>query len=171
MREEGLVLLVVFLGTLALTGVLVYTYHRRKRDLIQARMQLQTRILDRFDSAQDFAGFLESEGGRRFLAGLSDERGWRPARRIVNGVSVGLVLVALSAAFFIMALVESERHIAFPGVITLALGLGFLAASWASHRLSKAWGLIDGDGEATVRRLGLEPPAIGGRHDAGGGEV
>jgi len=160
MREEGLVLLIVFLGTLALIGVLVYTYHRRKRDLIQARMQLQTRILDRFDSPQDFAGFLETDGGQRFLAGLSDERGWRPARRIVTGVSVGLVLVLLSGAFFLIALVETERHIAFPGFITLALGLGFLAASFASYRLSKAWGLMNGDAEATVRRLGVEPPLL-----------
>lgn len=169
MREEGLIVLVVFLASLALIGILIYTYHRRKRDLIQARSQLQTRVLDRFDSAQEFAGFLNSEGGRRFLSGLTDERGWRPAKRIVTGVSAGLVLVLLSVAFFIMALVEMERAIAFPGFIALSLGLGFLAASWASYRLSKAWGLMNGDGEAPVRRLGLEPPTAGG-HDAGGGE-
>ncbi|HMB51879.1 MAG TPA: hypothetical protein VKU40_01095 [Thermoanaerobaculia bacterium] len=169
--HEGVALVVIFLGAMALTGFLIFTYFRRKRDLIQARAQLQTRVLDRFDSPQEFTGFLNTEGGQRFLSGLTDERGWRPARRIVNGVSVGLVLVALSLAFFVIAMVQERTQIAYPGFITLALGLGFLAASFASYRMSKAWGLMNGDDDG-FQRLGLDRPArtgLGG--DASGGEL
>lgn len=173
--HEGTALVIIFLGAMSLAGFLIYTYFRRKRDLIQARAQLQTRVLDRFDSPQEFTGFLNTEGGQRFLSGLTDERGWRPARRIINGVSVGVVLVVLSFAFFVIALVQERTEIAFPGFITLALGLGFLAASFASYRLSKAWGLMNGDDDG-FQRLGLDHPARVDRRsdrgaDATGGEV
>lgn len=165
MREEGLLLLFVFIPTAIIFGLWLYGRQRRSRELIQARMQIQTRVLDHFDSAQEFAGFLQTEGGQKFLAGLSDERGWRPAKRIVTGVSIGVVLVVLSLAFFVMAMVEMERRIAFPGFLGLSLGIGFLVASLASYKLSKAWGLIGGEGGEATR---LDLPARA--YDDAGGE-
>ena len=111
---------------------------------MQAQVDLQTRILNRFDSPQEFSSFLQTDGGQRFVTGLTHERDWRPARRIIVAVQIGIVLAVLGLGFFVLAGITQRVELAYPGTIILFLGIGFLASSLASYRMSKNWSLLPG---------------------------
>ena len=99
MPVEAVVLPILFVSIFAVLAYWIYSRQRRQRELLQAQVDLQTRILDRFDSPQEFSTFLQTEGGRRFLSGLGQERGgWRPARRIMAAVQAGLIFTCWGSA-------------------------------------------------------------------------
>jgi hypothetical protein len=145
MPAEAVILPILFVSFFAVVGYWIHARQRRQREVLAAQQDLQTRILERFDSAQEFSHFLQTEGGRRFLAGLTDERGWRPARRIMAAVQIGIVITALGLGLFVLANVVGNREVAWPGIMILFLGLGFLASAAASWLMSKKWGLLPGD--------------------------
>ena len=131
---------------LSFFGALSYVFHlrsRHNRERLQAQMDLQTRMLERFASAQEFTAFLTTEGGQKFVAGLSQEpAGWAPARRILGGLQAGLVLCLLGAGLVVIAAIETEVEPAYFGIVCISLGLGFLGSSALSYRLSRGWGLL-----------------------------
>jgi hypothetical protein len=142
MPVEAVVLPIVFLSFFSVLAFWIHTRQRRQRELLAAQQDLQTRILERFDSPQEFSQFLQTDGGRRFLSGLTDERGWRPARRIMTAVQVGIVVTSLGLALFALAAFTNERDFTYPATIIFFLGAGFLASALASYRMSKRWGLL-----------------------------
>lgn len=156
MSSDAIVFPILFLLFFAVLAFWLYTRFRRSQDLIKARMELQTRVLERFESPSEFTAFLDTEGGRRFLAGLSDERGWRPIRRILSAVQWGLVLACFGGGFVVLRYAVSESWVIVPGILALALGLGFLASAVASFRLSKAWGLLGPAGDDDLRQLAAD---------------
>lgn len=132
--------IVVPVALFAMVGVIVWLALRNKQVRLRTQAEFQKSLLDKFSSGQEFAGFLESEGGKKFLDQL-----WSPrasARRrllaiIVLGVifsTVGLGLLALG--FF----AHGQRGIMFPAVVFLALGVGFLISAVITNRLLKQWG-------------------------------
>lgn len=137
---------IVPVAVVSFFAVLAFLFHlrsRHNRERLQAQMDLQTRILERFESAQEFAAFLGTEGGQKFVAGLSQEAaGWAPARRILGGLQAGLVLSLLGGGLLVIAAIESRNGFAYLGIVALALGLGFLGSSALSYRLSRGWGLL-----------------------------
>lgn len=153
MPTEAIVFPILFFLFFAVLGFWIYTRFRRSQDLIKARMELQTRVLERFESPSEFTAFLDTEGGRRFLAGLTDERGWRPARRILSAVKWGLVLAFFGAGFVVLRYAIAEEDFIVPGILVLSLGFGFLASATASWVLSKAWGLMGPDADDDLRQL------------------
>jgi hypothetical protein len=142
MPVEAVVLPILFVSFFAVLAYWIHMRQRRQRELLAAQQDLQTRILERFDSPQEFSHFLQTDGGRRFLSGLTDERGWRPARRIMTAVQVGIVVTALGLALFALAAFTKERDFTYPATIIFFLGVGFLASALASYRMSKRWGLL-----------------------------
>lgn len=133
---------------------LAYVFHlrsRHNRERLQAQMDLQTRILERFESPQEFTAFLTTSGGQKFLSGLSQEAaGWAPARRILGGLQAGLVLCLLGAGLLVIAAIETEVEPAYFGIVFISLGLGFLGSSALSYRLSRGWGLLPPRREADL---------------------
>lgn len=127
-------------------SALTFVFHLRakhNRERLQAQMDLQTRILERFESPQEFTAFLTTSGGQKFLSGLSQESaGWAPAKRILGGLQTGLVLCLLGIGLIVISAIENEVEPAYFGIIALALGLGFLGSSALSYRLSRGWGLL-----------------------------
>lgn len=134
----------IILGQLALVGwfawiIAGWAQHRARR-----RAELQGRMLERFASAQEFAAFLDSENGRRFLESLAGAAG-APAIRILRAVQAGIVLCALGIGIWIAgaAFAPRENPVLVPaGEVVLALGVGFLLAASVSYRISRAWGLV-----------------------------
>lgn len=153
MSTDAIVFPILFILLFSFLGYWLYTRFRRSQDLIKARMELQTRVLERFESPSEFTAFLDTAGGRRFLAGLTDERGWRPVRRILSAVQWGLVLAFFGTGFVILRYAIGEEGLLVPGILGLSLGFGFLAAATASWVLSKAWGLMGADADDDLRRL------------------
>jgi hypothetical protein len=60
-------------------------------------------------------------------------------------VQIGIVITALGIGLFVLANVVGNREVAWPGIMILFLGLGFLASAAASWLMSKKWGLLPGD--------------------------
>jgi len=144
MPTEAIVLPILFISFFAVLGFWIYHRQQRQRELLRAQVELQTRILDRFASAQEFSGFLQTEGGQRFLSGLTHEGGWRPARRIITTVQTGLVITVLGCGIFALAGAAGQEEIRYPAIIVLFLGIGFLASALSSYLMSKRWGLLPG---------------------------
>lgn len=138
--------IIVPIAVVSFFAVLAYLFHlrsRHNRERLQAQMDLQTRILERFESAQEFSAFLGTEGGQKFVAGLSQEAtGWAPARRILGGLQAGLVLCLLGGGLLVIAAIDGRNAPVYFGIVALALGLGFLGSSALSYRLSRGWGLL-----------------------------
>lgn len=140
---EAVIVPFVFVTVCSLLAFAFHLKSRHNRERLQAQMDLQTRMLERFASAQEFTAFLTTEGGQKFVAGLSQEpAGWAPARRILGGLQAGLVLCLLGLGMLVIAALESQNAPAYFGIGFLSLGLGFLGSSALSYRLSRGWGLL-----------------------------
>lgn len=113
---------------------------------------LHSRLLDRFAASQELIAFLEGESGRRYFDALQTE-GHDPFSRILNGVQLGVVLTLLGLSLLLVRTGEDGRELKnvllLLGIPGVALGLGFLISSAVSHRLSKSWGLFDGNRRQT----------------------
>lgn len=145
MPVEAIIFPILFLTVFSCLAYWIHVRSRRSRERLQAQMELQSKILARFDSAQEFAGFLQTEGGRTFLSGLAEqpvER--RPTQRILTAVQIGIVIAMFGVGLCLIAWIENTTDPALPGVVLLCIGAGFLIAAAASYRLSKSWGLLGG---------------------------
>ena len=126
------------LGFFTLVALIVWMVIRNSQSRSRARMEFQRHLLDKFSSGREFAEFLDSKGGQRFL-----EEAWSPQAsakdRIVRTVRTGVVLTVLGGGFFVLS--AMRRGFAAAAVILLALGIGFLLSALVSYRLSEKLGL------------------------------
>lgn len=136
-------------GILATLGWILRSYlaHRRQLKTTALQAELQGKLLDKFDSNEDLRTYLESDVGERFLLSATVEQA-SPLRRILGSVQIGLILTAAGLAFLIMEPRFTDPHdslgMIFMGTLSLALGIGFLVSAGVSTRLSRVWGLLDG---------------------------
>lgn len=120
----------------AMIVVLFWLFMRQRQARIQARIQLQKQLLDKFSSGREFAEFLGSEGSRQFLQEFwSQSRG--PGGPILSAMRNGVVLTVLGLGMLGLSL--TRRGFLVPGVLVLALGVGFLISMAISYRLSQQW--------------------------------
>jgi uncharacterized membrane protein len=140
--------ILVPISLFAMVAVIVWLAVRHKQARLRAQAEVQKHLLDKFGSGQEFAAFLETKGGQKFLDELSSPR---PSvrERMVKSLSAGVILSALGVGCLALALfVRGQHGLIFPAVIVLALGAGFLIVAFISHRLSKQWGKSDESGAA-----------------------
>jgi hypothetical protein len=140
----------VFLALFGLAAWFFWLDAKRRQALVQARSDLQNRLLEKFASPQDVAQFLQTEGGRRFLQGLTSEHR-RAGRGILFAMQVGVILTALGLAVVGLGFAYPPKEGGNPGVIIgaliLALGIGFLISAAISYSLSKKWGILEIGGQ------------------------
>lgn len=123
--------------------------NRRLDRLAKMHHELQNKILDKFGTSQEMIDYLGTDPGKRLLDAPVVEHG-SPYGRILGSVQAGIILVLGGAAFLVVTrLVDlggagDEAGFVFVGVLTLALGLGFLISAYAAHVLSRSYGLING---------------------------
>lgn len=125
---------------------------KRRQAQGQAQTDLQHRLLEKFSSPQEIGDFLQTEGGQRFLSGLTLERkhagNKHAGKRILLALQIGTVvsllgIATLSLGFLYPMNRPGEPHPAVIfGLLVLAVGIGFLVSAGISYRLSKAWGLF-----------------------------
>ena len=129
---------------------------RRRREHLKTITEFHNRLLDKLGSVGDFAQFLQTEGGTRFLDTLSSERGSSgPRDRIMRNTSAGIILLALGAGLVVSSWMLPYDRGAFGvlGAIVLSLGVGFLLSSAASLRLARALGVLDQDAGTRTPRI------------------
>ena len=108
------------------------------------KSQLQNKIVDKFQSVQEFNDFLQSQEGNKFLSFMKFN-GLAPKEKLLSSLSKGVILVTLGIALIIVGQIFTEEmkyFIAF-GIVFIALGAGFLISTFISYTLSKKWGIID----------------------------
>ena len=140
----------IVMGVVGVTGLVVlligfsaWIFSRRRQERARAQFDLQRRMLEKFESASEFVAFLNSESGRKFLETVSSESASQ-AGRIFGSIQKGAIFTLMGIVGFSIVAYDIDELIplAVPSGIALAIGLGYLISAFASHRLSKQWGLL-----------------------------
>ncbi len=126
--------------TMAFVGWIIYL----TASLIRRRQQtmMQKHLLERFASAQDFAQFMQSPAGQKYVTGFTDVV-TSPRNSILSSVRTGCVL-----AFGGMGCIAGSNsmppyfHVGWVvGCVAFAAGLGFLVSAAISYFLAKKLGI------------------------------
>jgi hypothetical protein len=126
----------IVLGELALLGLVIWVVAGRMQERARWRMDLQTRLLERFSSPGELQQFLESEAGRRFVGSLSPRSSIGP--RMLLAIQAGGVLTILGSGLQI----TGTPDLLDPGIALVALGLGLVASALVTWILARMWGLL-----------------------------
>jgi hypothetical protein len=129
------VLLATTVGLLVWVVYMVGNLIRRRQ---QAGMQKQ--ILDKFASAQDFAQFIQSPAGQKYVMSFTDAV-TSPRNSILNSVRTGILLLALGPALLTVSMRTGLWVLDLLGMSSACLGMGFLVSAVVSYFLVKKAGL------------------------------
>lgn len=119
----------MMLSMWAFFGTLLYilgtTLRRRQRN------QMQQHVLDKFSSAKDFADFLQSPAGQKYVMSFA-ETAISARNAILNSVRIGVVLVFTGAG-----LQATNFAATRVGVVLVMVGVGFLVSAAISYFLTR----------------------------------
>jgi hypothetical protein len=146
-----------FIAFLVITGVVVWVIRmivtsRRWNKLSKVQYDVHSKLLDRFTTNEDLLAYMQTPAGRRFLESapirLPDEPRsmTAPFSRILWSVQAGIVLVLTGIGLLYVSSTLTDEPAQFfmvIGVITLALGGGFIVSAVAAYALSRKLGLLD----------------------------
>jgi hypothetical protein len=148
--DEYVAVIFVFGVAAALLIVLIIaTVARMQRE--KHRVALQKAILERMGSVKDFAEFLTTSQGERFLGSLAPGHFASQNRRILVSVRVGTVLLTIGV-FLMVALHTTlfgnfgntpPRPLLLGMLLLLAAGLGMLLSAAVSFVLARRLGMLD----------------------------
>ncbi len=128
----------IIFGNLAFITVAVsFFWWRARRQQYQA--EVQSKLIERFGSTPELITFLNSEAGRDFVNGVQTGTMTVARERVLSGIRRAIILSFLGAAFMALWGVMREDGLAWPGILFLAVGLGYGIATWVSVTLSKRW--------------------------------
>ena len=124
------------LGFFIMVVLLAYFGLRRKQVVAREQAELRKHLLDKFATGQEFAAFLETQGGKQFLAEMS-----QPRRNPWMSFTGGIVCTTLGLAWFFSGLLLFRaKDQTFPGILLLAIGVGLLISAIVSHKLASNTG-------------------------------
>ena len=126
------------LGLFALILAIVLTARHRRARL---RSEERFRLIERFESPDELARFMESPNGARFLGEFAAKEP-DPRRKVLFVIGLGIVMMAVGVAFVLLSLlsVGGEREaFLIPGVLCSLGGGGFLTAGFTAAFLSRRW--------------------------------
>jgi len=125
--------------------------HRRWLRSTKLQMDIHNRLMERLSSSADVQAYLESAATNRLLLDMPvtsegpSPRVSAPINRIMWSVQAGIVLGMAGIGLLIGQRYwpDSENVLTIPGVLILAVGIGFILASGASYILSGRLGLLE----------------------------
>jgi len=126
----------------------IFQTNRRILKLAGMQVDMQTRLIEKFDNAEELRTYLDSDAGRHLLKATPVEKS-SPYGRILGSIQAGVILTLGGLAVFLIrnhVPGDSGEDFAmmFLGALGIAIGLGFLISAIAAFWLSKSWGLING---------------------------
>ena len=128
--KEWFVMLVAW-GLMGWVAYLIASMVRRKQ-----KNDMQKALLEKFSSAHDFAEFMQSPAGQKYVLTFADAV-TSPRDSILNSMRIGFVLMFGGVG----CLLASQGWIARPiGMVTFLVGIGFLTSSGVSYLLIKKAG-------------------------------
>jgi hypothetical protein len=129
----GLAVVGVFVGVFAWSTYLVFTIYRRKQ-----KNDMQRHMLEKFSSAQDFAEFVQSPAGQKYVTSFTDTV-TNPMGSIINSIKIGFV-VMFAGVGFLAGSVGSNPFTTRIGFVLSLTGIGFLCAALVSYFLARRIG-------------------------------
>jgi hypothetical protein len=143
---EYLVIPLVFAFVMLL--IMLAAQQRSRRE--QHRLELQKAVLERVGSVKDFAEFLTTEQGERFLASLAPVH-FRTHHSGLWSVRIGVVLVTIGLFVFFGlhtpffgSPAESTTPLLVIILLVIAVGVGMLVSAAVSFMIARALGLSNG---------------------------
>jgi hypothetical protein len=147
---------IAFLVFLVVTGVIIWLIRtvieqRRWGRLSRIQAEVHSKLMDRFSSNDELMTYVQTPSGRRFLeSGPSPLAEAGPAlsapfARILWSVQAGVVgvMAGLGLIFVSGRLTDEPSQFFYVvGIVTLALGLGFVASAGAAYAISRRLGLF-----------------------------
>lgn len=113
--------------------------------------EIHSRLIDKFGTGQDLAAYMETEAGKRFLAGAPigfgpdiDHRMPNAVARVLTPLQVGVVMVLLGIGFLLLrnAGPDTNTPMLVLGTIVLMPGIGFILSAGITWILARRLGLI-----------------------------
>ena len=99
---------------------------------------MQRALLDKFSSAHDFAEFMQSPAGQKYVMGFADAV-TSPRNSILNSIKTGFVLMFLGMGCLVGA---NGGWLMFRiGWVSFLVGIGFLASAGVAFFLTRKTGL------------------------------
>ena len=128
--KEWFVLL-AFFGLLGWLVYLVASMVRRKQ-----KSDMQKALLEKFASAHDFAEFMQSPAGQKYVLNFTDEV-TSPFGAIINAVKIGVVMLFSGPALVAAAQRYDLWFLYAMGLLLTLAGVGFLVSAVISYFLLK----------------------------------
>jgi hypothetical protein len=103
--------------------------------------EMQRHILDKFSSAKDFADFVQSPAGQKYVTGFTDAV-TSPRNSILTSLRTGIVLIGLGAGMATGHFADSAAtDVLHTGAnIAICVGLAFVASAVFSYFLARKVG-------------------------------
>jgi hypothetical protein len=144
--------MVVSVAFFAMVAIIVSNAARSRQRIARMQAELQSKMIERFGSAPEFVGFLQSDSGRQFMQGLGGIPRAKASNSILLSVRRAVIASCLGLGFLVICISPEYRNEGFfiTGCILLGLGVGYGVSAVLSFKLSRAWGLMppqDGDGD------------------------
>jgi hypothetical protein len=126
--------------------------YRRWLRLSKVQTDVHNKLMERFSGTGDLLAYVQSPAGRRFLesAPIPLDPGPRmlgaPLSRILWSVQAGVVFTVIGVGFEVVSrrvIQDVGEPMSVFAVLSMALGLGFIASGAVSYVLSRRLGLLD----------------------------
>jgi len=134
----------------------------KEKSILRTRAELYNRLLDKFSSGNEFAEYLETETGRRFVEEITVQSA-APTNKILGSIQKGVIMTLIGFGMLVLANVffggDLFNVVAAAGTIALMLGVGFLISTAITYRLSKSWGLIGAGAKSKDAKQTVEKKA------------
>lgn len=131
-----LIPIVAIIANVTMVILIVYFVTRARQRRAELQMEMQSRLIDRFSSANEFVQFLHSDAGQKFITGVQSASTQHTRDRLMSGFNRAIILLSLAAAFVIIGFYTRETDAHVVAAILASLGVGFLIATFVSYKLS-----------------------------------
>ncbi len=160
--------LIVFIGCLAALIWLIHVFmeNRRWNRIFKLQSEVHSRLIDKFSSSQELAGYMETEAGRRFLEAApiplnldSGQQLPNALARVLNPIQIGVVMILLGVGMLSLrhASVHADVPMLILGTMVLMPGIGFIIAAGVTWFLAQRLGLMPANGADSASTLTRRP--------------
>jgi hypothetical protein len=151
--EIALIPIVSIIVPFTMIVMVVWLISRAKQRQARYRADVQTKLIEKFNSAPELAEFLSSAAGKQFVGGFHEPVRASVHDRIFAGVKWSLILTFVGVALLVARFAGEDEDLIIPAGILIALGVGWMLATFISYRLSKSWGLIKSPSDSETSSL------------------
>ena len=153
-RGPAALAMMIPLSGIAFGALTVWLIYRRNRERMQARMDMHTALLAKFNSGAEFTEFISSPGGRAYMEQITTPH--HSGGNLYRSTWIGYLFTLMGAGLLIGRIIEGRSLTG--GLVLLAIGIAYLlsarSAREATEKLRTSNGMNGGSGAAT-----LPPPA------------